>query len=61
MLLETDCYCCPYCGERVEVLLDLSAGDQQFIEDCPVCCRPVLFDMQVDGGAWTLTTRTEND
>jgi len=32
---------CPYCGERIEILVDPSAGDQHYIEDCQVCCRPI--------------------
>lgn len=32
---------CPYCGERIEILLDASAGEQHYIEDCQVCCQPI--------------------
>ncbi|HEY8682184.1 MAG TPA: CPXCG motif-containing cysteine-rich protein, partial [Rhodanobacter sp.] len=32
---------CPYCGEPIEILVDASAGDQHYIEDCQVCCRPI--------------------
>ncbi|WP_439859499.1 CPXCG motif-containing cysteine-rich protein [Pseudomonas sp. MBLB4136] len=60
-MLETQEYQCPYCGEVVEALLDLSAGDQQYIEDCPVCCRPIVFDLRSDGVDWTLDVRGEND
>ncbi|RDS82821.1 CPXCG motif-containing cysteine-rich protein [Dyella monticola] len=38
---------CPYCGERVEILVDASAGDQQYIEDCQVCCRPISIAVWV--------------
>jgi hypothetical protein len=34
---------CPYCGEVIEVLLDSSDLDQQYIEDCQVCCKPINF------------------
>lgn len=54
-------YECPYCGETVETLLDLSGGDQQYIEDCQVCCRPIIFDLRTDGEEWTLDTRSENE
>ncbi|HLD66416.1 MAG TPA: CPXCG motif-containing cysteine-rich protein [Pseudomonas sp.] len=60
-MLETQDYQCPYCGEPVEAVLDLSGGDQQYVEDCPVCCRPILFDLRSDGVEWTLAVRTEND
>lgn len=60
-MLETQDYQCPYCGEPVEAVLDLSGGDQQYVEDCPVCCRPILFDLRSDGVDWALVVRTEND
>jgi len=60
-MLEIEDYECPYCGEPVQAVLDLSAGDQQYIEDCPVCCRPILFDLRSDGEQWTLDVRREDD
>ncbi len=60
-MLESQDYQCPYCGEPVEALLDLSGGDQQYIEDCPVCCRPIQFELQTDGDSWNLQVRREDD
>lgn len=60
-MLESQNYQCPYCGEPVEALLDLSGGDQQYIEDCPVCCRPIQFELQTDGDSWDLQVRREDD
>jgi len=39
---------CPYCGERIEILVDASAGDQRYIEDCQVCCQPINIDVWID-------------
>lgn len=39
---------CPYCGEPIELLLDGSAGAQNYIEDCQVCCRPIDVRVHVD-------------
>ena len=39
---------CPYCGEIITVLLDCSVENQQYIEDCQVCCRPITFNVLVD-------------
>lgn len=39
---------CPYCGEPIELLLDGSAGEQRYIEDCQVCCRPVTVTVELD-------------
>lgn len=34
---------CPYCGESIKVLIDTSELQQQYIEDCQVCCKPINF------------------
>jgi C4-type Zn-finger protein len=60
-LLETT-VSCPYCGERLDVLLDPSVPHQDYIEDCQVCCRPVIFDVTVaDGGEVSVFVRSENE
>ena len=34
-------YTCPTCGETIVIPLDVSAGgEQDYVEDCPVCCHP---------------------
>lgn len=43
-------YICPTCGERIIIPLDLTAGDeQQYGEDCPVCCNPNLIHVELFG------------
>jgi predicted RNA-binding Zn-ribbon protein involved in translation (DUF1610 family) len=43
---------CPYCGERLETRVDLTAEDPSYIEDCQVCCRPIEFTIERgDSGA----------
>jgi len=32
---------CPHCWETITVTLDLSVPEQSYIEDCPVCCKPM--------------------
>ena len=32
---------CPYCWEQISMLIEPSALEQQYIEDCEVCCRPI--------------------
>lgn len=39
---------CPYCGQAIELRVDVSAGPQSYIEDCPVCCQPINVDVNVD-------------
>ncbi len=33
---------CPHCWETINLTLDLSVLEQSYIEDCPVCCKPML-------------------
>lgn len=47
MIDETEVEC-PYCGEPFSALIDWSAGGQRYVEDCPVCCRPIEFALGVD-------------
>ena len=39
---------CPYCGESIEILIDTSVPEQEYIEDCQVCCRPMVIHCYVD-------------
>lgn len=39
---------CPYCGERLETRVDLTADEAAYIEDCQVCCRPIEFGIERD-------------
>ena len=39
---------CPYCGEQITVVVDCSAGSQDYIEDCQVCCRPIPLRVAID-------------
>ncbi|MEL7312206.1 MAG: CPXCG motif-containing cysteine-rich protein [Pseudomonadota bacterium] len=48
-LLDEHTASCPYCGEQIDVFIDTSAGDQSYIEDCFVCCRPIQFTVTVEG------------
>lgn len=41
---------CPYCGESMDVVLDLSAGSQSYIEDCQVCCQPMQVSFETEDG-----------
>ena len=41
---------CPFCGERIDIAVDLSAGGQEYTEDCQVCCQPMLISFAADDG-----------
>jgi hypothetical protein len=42
-------FACPYCSERISMVLDISVGGQTYIEDCEVCCRPIEVRYTVEG------------
>ena len=53
---------CPYCGELFEVTVDSSAGDQDYIEDCYVCCKPIQFRIRVSAdGEVAVDVRSEDE
>jgi hypothetical protein len=42
-------YVCGACGEEIVIPIDLSQGmRQQFVEDCPVCCRANVIQVEMD-------------
>ena len=52
---------CPYCGERIDVLLDASVPHQIYIEDCQVCCRPIIFDVTAADDEISVFVRHEGE
>lgn len=53
---------CPYCGESITILVDFSAGQQQYTEDCQVCCNPMCVTVELDeAGMEYLSVTQEND
>ncbi len=43
-------YLCDACGEEIVVPIDVSEGsDQEYVEDCPVCCNPNVIHVSVNG------------
>lgn len=39
---------CPWCGERLDARVDLTAGPQSYVEDCQVCCRPMELTIELE-------------
>jgi hypothetical protein len=50
MPLELDAaYTCPVCFEENWIAVDAAGGrKQQLVEDCPVCCHPIVFVLHID-------------
>jgi hypothetical protein len=52
---------CPYCGEIIELLIDCSVEQQNYLEDCEVCCCPIVVDVSIDNqGQRLVNVRNEN-
>jgi transcription elongation factor Elf1 len=46
---QDEAYVCDACGEEIVIPIDLSAGKtQEYVEDCPVCCRPNVIHVEVE-------------
>lgn len=55
---------CPHCGEALDLSIDTSVEQQQYVEDCQVCCRPMLVTVMIDAAAddpVDVVVRAEND
>lgn len=49
MSFQEECFLdCPYCGEPISVLVDCSLEQQSYVEDCQVCCQPMVIHAVVD-------------
>jgi hypothetical protein len=43
-------YVCEACGEEIVIPIDVTAGEfQEYVEDCPVCCRPNVIHVEIRG------------
>lgn len=50
---------CPYCWERYETQVDLSAGSCSYVEDCQVCCQPIQLSCEIDDDGRLLSVKLE--
>ena len=49
-LLQSQDATCPHCWESISLTLDLSVPEQSYVEDRPVCCKPMMVSYTaVDG------------
>ena len=50
MMSDQASYICDACGEEIVIAIDPSAGArQEYVEDCPVCCRANVINVEIDG------------
>lgn len=58
---DTASVLCPYCGEPVELLIDTTLPRQQYVEDCEVCCRPMVVTVDATSETPIVDVTREND
>ncbi len=58
---EEASYACDSCGEEIVIPIDPSGGgNQEYVEDCPVCCNPNVIHVQItNNGRVTVSARAE--
>ena len=44
-------FICPYCGEQISMVLDVSVRRQTYVEDCEVCCNPIEVTYTIEDDA----------
>lgn len=60
--LEAIDFPCPYCGAENTTLVDNSLGACEYLEDCRLCCQPILIRLELDEEGFPLVeARREND
>lgn len=53
---------CPYCWESLDISVDPSVPQQDYVEDCQVCCQPILIHAQFEeDGELSVSAEAEND
>ena len=43
-------FSCPYCWEKISIVLDASVRSQTYVEDCEVCCHPIEVHYSIERG-----------
>jgi hypothetical protein len=60
--IQTHMIDCPCCGENIELVIDCSVSHQEYVEDCSVCCRPIIVSVEcTPDGAIVVEGRSESE
>jgi transcription elongation factor Elf1 len=43
-------FTCPYCNQKISMILESLYGKQIYIEDCEICCQPIEISYEVADG-----------
>ena len=57
---ETQLVTCPYCGEEIEIYVELDVRGS-YVQDCEVCCNPwmVRVSREDEGGMHVEVSRAD--
>ena len=59
--MEEHFFQCPYCWEEISMLLEPSNQEQQYIEDCVVCCRPIQIQYSFEESLQSFSAQSLED
>ncbi|WP_434951665.1 CPXCG motif-containing cysteine-rich protein [Shewanella sp. HL-SH4] len=51
----------PHCGQHQHVTIDSSCGDQEYYDDCRICCNPIHIKMHLDDSKRTIQLFIDSD
>ena len=53
---------CPYCGEQIDIQVEIVSDEQDYVEDCTVCCQPIRLRVARDeNGSPSVSATTDRD
>ncbi len=58
---ETVSISCPYCGEPLVVEPEPSDEVMEYVEDCHVCCQPIIVTISYSEDGSEVSARRENE
>ncbi len=55
-------FSCPVCGQTIESAADPSQGEtQRYVEDCQICCRPLILEVRISDGSACVSASPETE
>ena len=52
---------CPYCNETLYIEPEPSDDRVEYVEDCHVCCQPIVIRIKYSEGGSQITAHKENE
>lgn len=61
MRVQNKVIACPHCGHHQHISIDASSGDQDYYDDCRICCNPIHLRLHVDETRRTIEIYIDSD